>query len=67
MLLKQLYLMFLLNKNNLFGNFICKKGTIHKCWNVAHCWKKKRNFLIICSKVGGFLIQSVADNEYFVG
>ena len=33
----------------------------------VHCWKKKRDFLIIRSKVGGFLILSVADNEYFVG
>ena len=32
-----------------------------------HCWKKKRDFQIIRSKVGGFLTQSVADNEYFVG
>ena len=32
-----------------------------------HCWKKKRDFRIIRSKVGGFLTQSVADNEYFVG
>ena len=32
-----------------------------------HCWKKKRDFRIIRSKVDGFLTQSVADNEYFVG
>ena len=33
---------------------------------LVHCWKKKRDFQIIRSKVGGFLILSVADNEYFV-
>ena len=32
-----------------------------------HCWKKKKDFPIIRSKVGGFLTQSVADNKYFVG
>ena len=32
-----------------------------------HCWKNKRDFQIIRSKVGGFLTQSVGDNEYFVG
>ena len=31
----------------------------------VHCWKKKRDFQIIRSKVGGFLTQSVADNEYW--
>ena len=31
----------------------------------AHCWKKKRDFLIIM--VGGFLILTVDGNEYFVG
>ena len=33
---------------------------------LVHCWKKKRDFGIICRKVGGFLTQSIADNEYFV-
>ena len=32
-----------------------------------HCWKKKRDFQIIRGKVGGFLTQAVANNEYFVG
>ena len=32
-----------------------------------HCWKKKRDFLIICSKVGGFLSLTVDGNEYFIG
>ena len=32
-----------------------------------HCWKKKRDFLIIRSKVGGFLSLTVDGNEYFVG
>ena len=31
----------------------------------AHCWKKKKDFQIIRSKVGGFL--SLADNKYFIG
>ena len=34
---------------------------------ISHCWKKKRDFLIICSKVGGFLILTLDGNEYFVG
>ena len=32
----------------------------------VHCWKKKRDFQIIRSQVGGLVTQSVADNEYFV-
>ena len=31
-----------------------------------HCWKKKRDFRIIRSKVGRLVTRSVADNEYFV-
>ena len=52
------------------------KNTVHKtslqsgkrnsCCSV-HCWKKKRDFLIIRSKVGGFLSLSVDGNECFVG
>ena len=34
---------------------------------ITHCWKKKRDFLIIRSKVGGFLSLTVDGNEYFVG
>ena len=36
-------------------------------YTAVHCWKKKRDFLIIRSKVGGFLILTVDGNEYFVG
>ena len=35
--------------------------------HTVHCWKKKRDFLIIRSKVGGFLSLTVDGNEYFVG
>ena len=31
-----------------------------------HCWKKKRDFQIIRSKVGRLVTRSVADNEYFI-
>ena len=37
-----------------------------KCWMKVHCWKKKRDFRIIRSKVGRLVTRSVADNEYFV-
>ena len=37
------------------------------CERPLHCWKKKRDFLIIRSKVGGFLSLTVDGNEYFVG
>ena len=43
-------------------NFPC-----FECFSTLHCCKKKRDFLIIRSKVGGFLILTVDDNEYFVG
>ena len=32
----------------------------------VHCWKKKRDLLIIRRQVGGLVTQSVADNEYFI-
>ena len=44
------------------GTLSCEESDVLK-----HCWKKKRDFRIIRSKVGGFLTQSVGDNEYFVG
>ena len=59
--------LFLLKKNSV--TWIKLTSDILKRMNrfQVHCWKKKRDFRIIRSKVGEFLTQSIADNEYFVG
>ena len=48
---------------------LCKNMQHHKSnlCSVEHCRKKKRDFLIIRSKVGGYLSLTVDGNEYFVG
>ena len=44
-------------------NCMCVTAQTHKS---IHCWKKKRDFRIIRTKVGGLVTRSVAVNEYFV-
>ena len=61
----------------IFDRFLTKSLKFYQKWSKIdstmhysskpHCWKKKRDFLIIRSKVGGFLSLTVDGNEYFVG
>ena len=57
-------------RNSIFSWWMNRRSALEITLPVKllqHCWKKKRDFLIIRSKVGGFFSLTVDGNEYFVG